>query len=201
MVLLCWPSLSGDLGRVPARIEGMKAAVSVLAALVLGLAACGGSEDSTGGGRAGASGEDGGLNWLREVTRGGRTRLAPPLIALNCPVGNGFHCDRVIFHFWMQLPAERLQAWVAGRPVRALRTAPFGGEGPQHGETGLVWTGFVQPAGLTEPGGPIEIHAERRNYWAGRPPVRAPVRVVAELKRGEAVSEVFPAVNLLAGYG
>lgn len=200
-MLLCHLSLTRDLGRGLARIEGMKAAISVLAALVLGLAACSGPGDGPGGGRTGASGGGAGVNWLREVTRGGRARLAPPLIALNCPVGNGFRCDRVIFHFWMRLPADHLEAWVAGRPVRALRTAPFGGDGPQHGVRGLVWAGFVQPAGLTERGSPIEIQAARDNYWAGRPPVHAPVRVVAKLRRGETVSEIFPSVNLLAGYG
>ena len=60
--------------------------------------------------------------------------------------------------------------------------------------------GSSRPAGLTEPDGPIEIPAER-NYWAGRPAVHARIRVVAELKMGQTVSEVFPSVNLLAGYG
>ncbi len=100
-------------------------------------------------------------------------------------VGNAFRCDRLIFSFWLGLPAERLEAWVAGRPVRGLRTGPFGGDGPRKGETGLTWTGFVQPAGMTERGGPIEIPetpATRRNYWAGNPPVSAPIRVRATLR-------------------
>ncbi|HWB69143.1 MAG TPA: hypothetical protein VG518_04135 [Solirubrobacterales bacterium] len=155
------------------------------------LAGCGGS--ATDKGEA--------INWLTEVQQGGESRILPPVIALNCPVGNAFACDRVIFHFSMRLPAERLEAWVAGRPVRDLRTAPYGGRGGRRGVRGLVWTGFVQPAGLSEPGGPLELHAPRPNYWAGVPSVRARVRVVAELGQGETVSELFPSVLLLAGYG
>lgn len=142
--------------------------------------------------------------WLRQVDRGDRSSFQVPLIALNCPVGNGFRCDRVVFVYTLALPAKDLDVWVAGRPVEGLRTGPYGEDGPGKGETGRGWTGFVQPAGLTEPGAPLEIPstpATRRNYWAGVPPVRARVMVVAHLKSGETVRELFPFVNLQAGYG
>jgi hypothetical protein len=139
--------------------------------------------------------------WLRAVDRGGESGYQVPLIALNCPVGNGFRCDRIVFAYTLALPASRFEAWVAGRPVKGLRTAPYGEDGPHEGETGITWTGFVQPAGMAEPGAPHELTPSKPDYWAGRPPVRARVRVVAHLKSGETVSELFPFVNLQAGYG
>jgi hypothetical protein len=82
-----------------------------------------------------------------------------------------------------------------------MRGAPIvRGAGP-NGVAGLSWSGHVQPAGLTERGSPIEIHSRRPNYWAGVPPVTARVRVVAELKRGGTVSEVFPYVRIAPGFG
>lgn len=163
-----------------------------------GLGACGDP-----GSKAAESGS-GHPQWLREVERDGRSSYQTPLIALNCPVGNGFKCDRIVFAYSLALPAQRLEAWVGGRRVKGLRTGPWGEDGPYEGETGLGWTGFVQPAGLTQPGAALEIPstpATRRNYWAGTPRVRAPVLIVAELKSGETVRELFPFVNLQAGYG
>jgi len=173
------------------------AMIMVLVLLVGVLVGCGGSGDEGGPGTRHPQ-------WMRTATDGDEPRFQVPLIALNCPVGNGFRCDRIVFAYALALPARKLEAWVAGRQVKGLRSAPYGEDGPQKGETGLTWTGFVQPAGLSDPGSPIEIPstpATRRNYWAGTPSVRVAVRIVAHLKRGETVSELFPFVNLQAGYG
>jgi hypothetical protein len=160
---------------------------------VVAIAGCGGESGTATGGEY--------PQWMRSETSDGQTRLSAPLIALNCQVGNAFRCDRIVFSYGLRLPAGGLEAWVAGRRVTGLRTAPYGGEGSHHGESGLTWTGHVQPAGLTEPGAPLQIDPPRPNYWAGEPPVRARVLVVARLKSGETVREIFPFVRLQAGYG
>lgn len=176
----------------------------VCAALgVVAMVGCGGESGT------GAVAGGGYPQWMRTVERDGRASLQSPLIALNCPVGNSFRCDRIVFSYELRLPARSLEAWVAGRPVRGLRTAPYRGEGSRRGEAGLglqgaagfSWTGHVQPAGMSEPGAPLHIDPPRPDYWAGEPPVRARVLVVATLKSGETVREIFPFVRLQAGYG
>lgn len=140
-------------------------------------------------------------HWQRIVHDRNGTHPLAPIVALNCPVGNAYRCDRLVFDYSIARPARRLRAWVEGRPVRGMRAAPLVRGGGRNGVSGLAWSGHVQPAGLTEPGGPIEIHSRRPNYWAGVPPVTARVRVVAELKRGGTVSEVFPFIQIAPGFG
>jgi hypothetical protein len=176
--------------------------IAVVAAVgVLGMVGCGESTPASGTAEGEAVSAQGYPQWMRTVTGNGERHLQVPLIALNCPVGNGFRCDRIVFSYALRLPARRFRAWVAGRPVRGLRTAAWGEEGPMKGETGLGWTGFVQPAGLTESGARLHLKPARPNYWAGTPPVTAPVRIAATLKSGERVAELFPFVRLQAGYG
>lgn len=166
----------------------MKCSIAAIAVLSL-VVGCGNSANPPNDGGSGQ--QD--AAWLKDTPR-------PPFIALNCPKGNAFYCDRLVFSMWLRRPARQLSAWVAGRPVRNLKTGPFGGDGPHRGQRGLVWTGYVQPAGLTDPGGPIEIHA-KRNYWTGIPAVRARIKVAAELNDGQMVEEIFPSVKLAAGFG
>ena len=154
---------------------GRRTCLAIAAAVVLALGGCGG-----------ASSDD-----------AGSIAVARPTIALSCPVANSLRCDRVAFHIRLSQPAQRLEAQVAGRPVRALRTAPYGGAGPLRGETGVVWTGYVQPAGLVDWARKGRVDLDRR--WLGQPPFRAPVRVEAVLKTGDAASRVFRAVTLRAG--
>ena len=177
----------------------------VLAAAAMAIAGCG-EDGATSAGTASrattASWQSASPRWQRIVHDRGRLEPLAPTVALNGPIGNAYRCDRLVFYYSIARPARHLRAWVSGRPVRGMRGAPIVGDGGRRNRaSGLAWSGHVQPAGLTEPGGPIEIHSRRPNYWAGVPPVTARVRVVVELKDGRTVSEVFPYIRLAPGFG
>src|SRR4051794_17242750 len=100
-------SADRSLGAPGAR-TGHRSALGLLAlAWVLALVGCGTEGEKA----TGPSASSGYPQWMRSVEHRGESGWQVPLIALNCPVGNGFRCDRLIFAYALRLPAERLEAW------------------------------------------------------------------------------------------
>jgi hypothetical protein len=87
--------------------------------------------------------------------------LQPPYLGVSCRRPNVTTCDRVGLAVWLRHPAHKITARVNGRRVTL--------DDPHWGNTqdprGPLYVGFLQPAGLTDPGGALEVPAR----WEGMP--------------------------------
>lgn len=109
-----------------------------------------------------------------------------PYMGVACPTPNSIACDRIGLAVWLDEPARRVTANIAGHHL-PLRAGGFGGQGPRY------WEGYVQPAGLLD--GPLKITADR-----GRHPLYAAVALSVEGYEGS-VDNVLLAVALAPGWG
>jgi hypothetical protein len=116
-----------------------------------------------------------------------------PYMGVACRVPNSIACDRVGLAVWLKKPAHRLTASIAGRNVTMRSPGSF------VAGRGTGWEGYLHPAGVRQ--GPLEVRPDRgTDYWAGRRPVYAPVRITAYFRDGTSASRVVR-VRLNAGWG
>ena len=149
-----------------------------------------------------------GIDWIRRRISLGAGRCEPreyvaagapltvqdwraPYMGVACPEPNSIRCDRVGLAVWVERPASRVAASIAGRRV-TLRTGAFG---PGR----RSWQGFLRPAGLLD--GPLRVRPDRgRYFWEGRHSVFAYVRLAVRYRDGGSASGV-QLVMLSAGWG
>ena len=116
---------------------------------------------------------------------------------VRCYEPNSVSCDRVGLAVWLARPAKSLVAEIEGRRVELVSPGEFvPGKG-----TG--WEGYLQPAGLSEPGGPLELAREPgkpADYWSGVEPVTATIRLTATYADGSRASRTIRA-PLHPGWG
>ena len=118
-------------------------------------------------------------------------------MGVRCREPNSVSCDRVGLAIWLKEPAEHLFAEIEGRPLELVSPGEFV---PGRG-TG--WEGYLRPAGLLDPGGPLAVTrepGERPDYWSGRTPVDAEIRLTATYADGSSASETIRA-PLHPGWG
>ncbi|MGH3117967.1 MAG: hypothetical protein ACRDQ2_12810 [Gaiellales bacterium] len=68
---------------------------------------------------------------------------------------------------------------------------------------GTGWEGYLHPAGLRDPGGPLEVTretGEADDYWSGRTPVEAKIRLRALYPDGTSTARTIRA-PLHPGWG
>ena len=117
-------------------------------------------------------------------------------MGVSCPRANDITCDRVGIHVELRRPANAVTAEVGGRRV-ALLDEEWSGGGPLPRR---AFAGFLQPAGLLEPG-PLRVEPDGPGgFWQGEHPVVAPVRFVVERPDGSTV-ETVKWVDLHTGWG
>ena len=106
-----------------------------------------------------------------------------PYLGVACPgAPNSIECDRVGLAVWLERPAGRLTARVAGQRVR-MRIPPNFAPTRYLGRRGEYWEGFLQPAGMID--GPLRVRPDRGRYlWFGRHPREARVQLVAHYRDG-----------------
>lgn len=122
----------------------------------------------------------------REVLR------RPPYMGVACPTPNSIACDRIGLAVWLDKPARRVTANIAGRHLR-LRAGGFGGQGPTY------WEGYLQPAGLLD--GPLKITADRGNdYWIGQHPLHAAVALTIK-GQDRSLHHLLLSLSLAPGWG
>ncbi len=100
-------------------------------------------------------------------------------------------CDRVGLAIWLERPAERVAASIAGRRLTLSNTG-------EHGERLGYWEAFLHPAGLGR--GALSLPRGHGDYWAGAPPVSAPVRIEVEYADGS-TAVTTRRLALEPGYG
>lgn len=100
-----------------------------------------------------------------------------PYLGVRCPRANSIACDTVELLARVRSPVVGLSATI-GRATFALRRI-----GSTDGLT--LWQGRLRPAGLADPSSPLRVTLDRRpDYWAGRHPVSAVVRLAGRLPGG-----------------
>ena len=118
-------------------------------------------------------------------------------MGVRCRTPNSVSCDRVGLAVWLTEPAECLVAWIEGRRVELVSPGEFvPGKG-----TG--WEGYLRPAGLLDPGSPLAVTRERgqpADYWSGRSPVDAKIRLTAMYRDGTSATKTIRAA-LHPGWG
>ena len=118
-------------------------------------------------------------------------------MGVRCREANSVSCDRVGLAVWLAKPAERLVAQIEGRRLELVSPGEFvPGKG-----TG--WEGYLHPAGLLEPGSPLAVTREQGeppDYWSGRTPVDARIRLTAVYSDGTSASKTIRA-PLHPGWG
>ena len=115
-----------------------------------------------------------------------------PYMGVSCPRPNRFACDRVGLQVVLRRPAVAVSAEIGGRR--------FALDQPRERDGGRTFTGFLQPAGLLEPG-PLRLRADDgRGRWVGRKSKEAAVEVVVERAAGR-VQRTSLVVPLAAGWG
>lgn len=118
-------------------------------------------------------------------------------MGVRCREPNSVSCDRVGLAIWLKEPAESLVAEIEGRRLELVSPGEFvPGKG-----TG--WEGYLHPAGLLDPGGPLAVAREPgqpADYWSGRKPVEATIRLTAAYADGTTASKTIRA-PLHPGWG
>jgi hypothetical protein len=118
-------------------------------------------------------------------------------MGVRCREPNSVSCDRIGLAVWLAKPAESLVAKIEGRRLELVSPGEFvPGKG-----TG--WEGYLRHAGLLDPGGPWAIEAEPgqpTDYWSGRTPVDAKVRLTAGYPDGSTATRTIRA-PLHPGWG
>ncbi len=118
-------------------------------------------------------------------------------MGVRCRTPNSVRCDRVGLAIWLARPAERLVAWVEGRRIELVSPGEFvPGKG-----TG--WEGELHPAGLRDASGPLAVArepGEPDDYWSGRKPVEAKIRLRALYPDGTSATRTIRAL-LHPGWG
>jgi hypothetical protein len=126
-----------------------------------------------------------------------RNRHGGVYLGVRCREANSVSCDRVGLAVWLARPAKSLVAEIEGRRVELVSPGEFvPGKG-----TG--WEGYLQPAGLLDPGGPLEVAPEPgqpANYWSGRMPVEARIQLTATYTDGTTARRTIRA-PLRPGWG
>lgn len=116
-----------------------------------------------------------------------------PYMGVACRRPNSIACDRVGLAVWLETPAKRLTASIAGRDVRMRTPGDF------VAGRGSGWEGYLYPAGFDS--GPLEVEIDARGgRWVGREPVYAPVRVTAYYGDGSSATKTTR-VGLRPGWG
>lgn len=121
-----------------------------------------------------------------------------PYMGVSCPEPNSIACDRVGLSVWLREPAMRVEASIDGRQF-ALDDDDWS-EAPDTQGRRRVFAGFLQPAGLTEPGSVLHVEPEAGDHWIGQKPVSATVELDITYSEDEHVGEEVT-VPLLAGWG
>ena len=118
-------------------------------------------------------------------------------MGVRCREPNSVSCDRVGLAIWLKDPAESLVAEIEGRRLELESPGEFvAGKG-----TG--WEGYLKPAGLIDPGGPLSVTREPGqppDYWSGRTPVDAKIRLTATYADGTTATKTIRA-SLHPGWG
>jgi hypothetical protein len=118
-------------------------------------------------------------------------------LGVRCYEPNSVSCDRVGLAVWLGEPAKSLVAEIEGRRVELVSPGEFvPGKG-----TG--WEGYLQRAGLSDPGGPLEVARESgkpRDFWSGVEPVTATIRLTATYADGTTATRTIRA-PLHPGWG
>jgi hypothetical protein len=111
-----------------------------------------------------------------------------PYMGVSCHVPNSVTCDRIGLAVWLRRPAHGVTARINGRRVvldDPQWSLPQDPRGP-------LFAGFLHPAGLRDPDGPLGVPGPR---WYGVPPRSAWVELQID---GHATGLVVP---LQAGWG
>ena len=113
-----------------------------------------------------------------------------PYLGVSCPEPNVIDCGRVGFTVWLREPAARVDATLAGEPLR-LHAKPEGG--------GRVFEGFLQKKGFVAG---LGVRPDRPDgTWEGRNGMPAvPVRLTAVSEDGKR-SAIELRTRLKPGYG
>jgi hypothetical protein len=160
--------------------------VGYLLVFALFAASCGGeSDDSTKPARTAHKLE------LRDNRHGG------VYMGVRCRTPNSVRCDRVGLAVWLARPAECLVAWIEGRRIQLALDRPW--SRPEE----TPWIGNLKPAGLRHAGGPLETApepGEPDDYWSGRAPVEAKIRLRALYPDGTSATRTIHA-PLHPGWG
>ncbi len=121
-----------------------------------------------------------------------------PYMGVACPTPNAIACDRVGLSIDLEEPARAVTASIAG--MRFELDDPGWSGRLEHGER-RRFAGFLQPAGLSEPG-PLQVATEEsgQRRWIGRGPVFAPVRLLIVDASGERMTTHLR-VGLAPGWG
>ena len=107
--------------------------------------------------------------------------ISQPYMGVACPKPNSIACDRIGLELWLERPATRVEATIAGRRMR-LRSP--GTLNPRSGSRAR-WRGYLQPAGLKSV--PLRV-------------VFAPVRITARYRDGTSASRTLQ-IRLHPGWG
>lgn len=127
-----------------------------------------------------------------ELKRESNGRERPPYMGVTCRRPNSVRCDEIGLAVWLEKPAERLSARIAGAPLELRSPGEFVlGKG-----TG--WEGYLHPAGLDD--GPLRVSATSGGHWEGDPPVSAIVRLTAEYADGTSAERTLR-IQLSPGWG
>jgi hypothetical protein len=148
-------------------------------------AGCGGSEDSD---------EPPSAAQQLELKR---NRHGGIYMGIRCRTPNSVSCDRVGLAVWLAKPARTLVAEIEGRSLELVSPGEFV---PGRG-TG--WEGYLQPAGLLDPGEPLAVTREPGqpdDYWSGVKPVEARIRLTATYQDGTTATRTVRA-PLHPGWG
>jgi hypothetical protein len=126
-----------------------------------------------------------------------RNRHGGLYLGVRCRQPNSVSCDRVGLAVWLAKPAECLVAKIEGRRLELVSPGEFvPGKG-----TG--WEGYLQPAGLLDPGGPLAVVREPgrpHDFWSGVEPVTATIRLTAMYVDGTSATKTIRA-PLHPGWG
>jgi hypothetical protein len=118
-------------------------------------------------------------------------------MGVRCREPNSVSCDRVGLAVWLKEPAETLVAQIEGRRLELVSPGEFvPGKG-----TG--WEGNLKPAGLLDPASPLAVEPEPghpADYWSGRTPVEANIRLKAGYSDGSMATKTLR-VSLRPGWG
>jgi hypothetical protein len=120
----------------------------------------------------------------------------PPYMGVSCPIPNSYACDRVGLAVWLEAPASRVEATIAGQEL-ALDDHEWSGP-PKDGER-QMFAGFLAPAGLID--GPLALtDDDGPGRWIGREPISAPVEFRIVRADGSVIATSVE-VELSAGWG
>lgn len=142
------------------------------------------------------------LNSLRFKRRRPVTlAVAQASMGVSCPQPSSIRCDRVGLAVWLPRASTRVEASIAGRPVRMRRGRDWNDArfGKRRYRRVAFYEGFLRPAGLLD--GPLRVRPDGGRYhWTGRHPVTARVRLTAHYRRGGPARRTLR-VPLWAGWG